>query len=265
MATLPYEVTYLIATYFIDSLISSNTERPHRKQRSPKLNQCTVISRQWQAIVERMIWRRIRVDSVQRLQQFTSDDPYRRARVGYIQHIHWWVGCWRDLPVKAQIHGNHDDNEIYAQALQDWYQRSFLSCLRSMLQVLGSWEDRADGISLSLGFSQDLYVGSPPEKEITPDEKASMSLYQLCRLSQVPCLLDLTGRDLQDMSMVSSVGAFELYDHERAMLQPSAFFHILSHFPCAKHVVFGESWVIPQDALQALFSQRKGQYIPFLF
>ena len=45
----------------------------------PKLARYAIMSRQWQAIVQRIIWQQISVfklDSVEKLRQFTSGDPY---------------------------------------------------------------------------------------------------------------------------------------------------------------------------------------------
>ncbi|OJJ78801.1 uncharacterized protein ASPGLDRAFT_78010 [Aspergillus glaucus CBS 516.65] len=199
----------------------------------PKLAQYAVISRQWQAIVERIIWQQISVvklGSVEKLHQFTSGDSYRRARAGYIRHILWWPKIeWGDFIAKFQ--GN---DELYAG-----YYQQCLSSIRNIFQLLSSWEGQLSDISLSFWLGDNDYL-SITDEEIEQEVMESLTLDQLCKMSRIPHLLHLTANDFQDIPTLPFIKSFRLHDYEGTVVRPSVFFHILNCFPHVKHVSFGE-------------------------
>lgn len=146
MVILPNEIIYLIFTYLKGEIGYENKRSPFDKHGPPKLAQYAVISRQWQAIVERIIWQQISVvklGSVEKLHQFTSGDSYRRARAGYIRHILWWPKIeWGDFIAKFQ--GN---DEHYAG-----YHQQCLSSIRNMFQLLSPWEGQLSDIHCRSGW-----------------------------------------------------------------------------------------------------------------
>lgn len=180
MAILPNEIIYLIFTYLKGEIGYENKRSPFDKHDPPKLAQYAVISRQWQAIVERLIWQKISVvklGSVEKLHQVTSGDSYRRARAGYIRHILWWPKIERGDFI-AKFQGN---NELYADLLPKWYHQQCLSSIRNMFQLLSSWEGQLSDISLSFWLGDNDYLSITDE--IEQEVMESLTLDQLCKMS----------------------------------------------------------------------------------
>lgn len=258
MVSLPAEVIQLIVTLIRDAPPPKKPRSPFGNRAKPaKLAQYTIISRQWQEIVERMIWQQINISkkgSLEQLKELTSGDSYRRARAGYIRHILWSPEInTQELHAKTQ--GNDD---VRVQLLPDWYLQQCQSSIIDLFELLDAWKDHQTNMELSLWLSDDNYLDVGDDEEIEQEEWESLNLDQLWRKGKVPNLLHLTADAIQNVPTLPYITCFRLHEVRDSNVRPSAFFRFLSHFPHVQHVFSGEGRVVPRGALQALADQRQG-------
>jgi hypothetical protein len=258
MVSLPAEVITLIVALIRDAL-------PPKKPRSPfgncakplKLAQYAIVSRQWQAIVERMIWQQITINkkgSLQQLKGFTSSDSYRHARAGYIRHILWSPEInRRDLHTKTQ-----GSDDVRVQLLPDYYSHQCQSSILDLFELLDAWKDNQTNMELSLWLSDDDYIDVGDDEEIEQEEWESLNIDQLWRKGKVPNSLHLTADGIQNVPILPYITCFRLHEVRDSNVRPSAFFRFLSRFPHVQHVSSGEGRFVPRGALQALADQRQG-------
>lgn len=258
MVSLPAEVIQLIVALIRDAPPPKKPRSPFENRAKPaKLAQYAIVSRQWQAIVERMIWQQITINkkgSLEQLKEFTSGDSYRRAKAGYIRHILWSPEInRRDLHAKTQ-----GDDDVRVQLLPDWYLQQCQSSILDLFELLDAWKDHQTNMELSLWLSDDDYLDVGDDEEIEQEEWESLNIDQLWRKGKVPNFLHLTTDDIQNMPTLPYIRCFRLHEVRDSNIRPSAFFRFLSRFPHVQHVSSGEGRFVPRGALQALADQRRG-------
>lgn len=258
MVSLPAEVIQLIVALIRDAPPPKKPRSPFGNRAKPaKLSQYAIVSRQWQAIVERMIWQQITINkegSLEQLKDFTSGDSYRRARAGYIRHILWWPEINRqDLHAKTQ-----GDDDARVQLLPDWYLQQCQSSILDLFELLDAWKDHQTNMKLSLWLNYDDYLEVGDDEEIEQEECESLNIDQLWRKGKVPNFLHLTADDIRNVPTLPYITCFRLHEVRYSNVRPSAFFRFLSRFPHVQHVSSGEGRLVPRGALQALADQRQG-------
>ncbi|KAL4783344.1 hypothetical protein BJX76DRAFT_368471 [Aspergillus varians] len=259
MAFLPAELNNLIVGFIRDAPPPKNQHTVFRGfVRPAKLAQYAAVSRQWQAIVERMIWREIsimKVGSLDQLKELTSVDPHRCARRGYIRRI-IWSPEFKMGELSDQVRG---DKSLRVQRLPDWYLRQFRRSLLALFQVLDTWKDRNTDLEFSpwLGGGEYIEIPDEDQAEIEYEEWVSLDLDRLWRKGEVAYSLHLTADEVEDIPSLPHITCFSLEDIGDTDVRPSTFFHLLTRFPHVRHVSGGESrWISPK-ALQALLDQRQ--------
>lgn len=251
------EVIQLIVALIRDAPPPKKPRSPFGNRATPaKLAQYAIVSCQWQAIVERMIWQKISINkkgSLEQLREFTSGNSYRRAREGYIRHI-----LWSPEINRRDLHAKTQGDDVRVQLLPDWYFQQCQSSILDLFKLLEAWKDRQTNLGLSLWLSDDDYLDVGDDEEIERQEWESLNIDQLWRTGQVPNFLHLTAYDIQNVSTLPYDTCFKLHEVRDSNVRPSAFFRLLSRFPHVQHVSSGQGRLVPRGALQALADQRQG-------
>ncbi|KAL4906248.1 hypothetical protein BDW74DRAFT_177266 [Aspergillus multicolor] len=168
--------------------------------RSLQLAPYTVVSRQWQAVVERHIWRKIvpgKRDSVKEFEALMANDISGR-RAKYIRQILF------DPAIRGET-WEHRDEFVAEEGLKvnthdEWrafYQRKWLEPLEKLFKILCSWDESHPGIKLSLSSNaQEFYRYGPHlDFEEVLDDLDTLTIDEFFRLPGmfIPYLMMLTG------------------------------------------------------------------------
>jgi hypothetical protein len=261
-------VIYIILTIIRDT--------PPPKKQTPK-KQCSVfrneeraklapyatVSRQWQAIVERIIWeRQLHIDhaggSLAQLKAFTSGTPDRRARVGHIRRL------LRQPEVnRNEVRRKADEDGAYnAQIYSEQHNRQCQASLRDLFELLHSWKDLQTDIELSLWFSGSIYAWADDDiRNIKQEQWESLYHYQLWKTGNATHQVHLTAEDIQKLPTLPQVTSLIVLHAEDTILRPLSFFHILGRLPHVRHISGGEGGSLRPRALRALTDQRQGTVI----
>lgn len=159
MKSLPREIINLIVLYLreeptpVDKQYANPDPKSYRYVDLPpvwhpyNLAQYSVVSRQWQGIVEPIIWKRVCLQGspgALKLVTYTTGDDFRCARVGYIRHILWRP--FFTLPnVTDPIYHTKSNDPLF-----EWYDNQYRSELRTLFLVLESLGDQHPGLELIL-------------------------------------------------------------------------------------------------------------------
>ncbi|KAJ5844776.1 hypothetical protein N7534_008445 [Penicillium rubens] len=218
-----------------------------------KIAQYATVSRQWQAVVERVIWQRqLRIDYaggwLAQLKAFTSGTSDRRARVGYIRRLLWEPEInWDHLREKAVADGA--DN---AQKFSERYDRQCQASLRDLFELLHTWKDRQVNVELSLRFNGHTYARGRTTLGISRKNNGSLWITTSCGKQ-----VYLTAEDIQKLPRLPQVTSLVLLDIDTTVLRPLSFFHILSRLPHVRHISGGEGGSLQPRALRVLTDQRQ--------
>jgi hypothetical protein len=265
MVFVPSDVIHIIVTIIRD------TPRPKKKrsvfgnEERTKIAQYATVSRQWQAVVERVIWQRqLRIDYaggwLAQLKAFTSGTSDRRARVGYIRRLLWEPEInWDHLREKAVA-----DGADKAQKFSERHDRQCQASLRDLFELLHTWKDRQVNVELSLRFNGHTYArGEDDVRNITQEQWESLDYYQLWKTGNAIHQVYLTAEDIQKLPRLPQVTSLILLDIDTTVLRPLSFFHILSRLPHVRHISGGEGGSLQPRALRVLTDQRQGTVISF--
>jgi hypothetical protein len=225
------------------------------------------VSRQWQVAVERLLWQEIQIykkPSFADLKNWTSGDPYRRARVGYIRHL----TClppdlgWYDWNEKDR----EDDHIKRADLYAAWYDEQYHKYLRDLFEVLDGWKDRKESMELTLRLSGDDQIEHEPhtggDDESNHEFWKDMVFEQFWRKGFMNYPPRLTERLVRDLPILPYITSFRVHDADVSDHRPSAFCLLLTRFPNLRKVYGGEYGYILNGALPALVGQRQGIAFP---
>ncbi|KAL4905035.1 hypothetical protein BDW74DRAFT_178045 [Aspergillus multicolor] len=239
-----------------------------------KLAPYTVLSRTWRAVLERVIWKELRVNKFSELKTYTAsarsipgehgvsrndEDAYRRERVRYIRHLTWiWWPKW--------IPG------VEASEVPEIYNGQFQAKMRELFTLLHSWGGiRSDiGMQLSLDVRSSEFIPLPSdiidELETNVHMLATLDARGLWERAQMSYTPRLSAEVLQDLPVLSYITAFGITEPDENDASPSVFMGLLNRFLNVKRVYGGEGRVIPRGALRALADSRNeiAEYLPLV-
>lgn len=265
MVFVPSDVINIIITIIRDTPPPTEKCSVVRNDECAKLAPYATVSRQWQAIVERIIWQRqLRIDYaggwLAQLKAFTSGTPDRRARVGYIRRLLWQPEInWAELREKAVADGAYN-----AQIYSEQHDRQCQASLHDLFELLHAWKDRQANIELSLWFRDHIYARVEDDvRNITQEQWESLDYYQLWKTGNAIHQVYLTAEDIQKLPTLPQVTSLTLLHIENTILRPLSFFHILSRLPHVRHISGGEGGLLQPRALRVLADQRQGTVITF--
>lgn len=260
MAFLPAELIEHIVICIRDVPPPKNERSVFQPRGQPaKLALYATVSRRWQTVVERIIWQRIHLlyrksGSIRLLEQFTSGDPYRRARVDYIRHILWVPEMnWTDLH-----EGTKGDGNMRAQLLPGWYNEQFQKSLSELFELLHSWRFQKTDMELSISSTAGDYVRDGDDEPLEREEWESLNIDQLWQRGQVPYFIHATDVYFQSLPSLPYITSLKLFGADDSDFRPSTFLRLLTRLSHVQHVCGGEGRSIPKDALKALVDQRQG-------
>ncbi|CAG8308173.1 unnamed protein product [Penicillium nalgiovense] len=259
MVFVPSDVIHIIVTIIRDTPRPKKKRSVFRNEERAKVAQYATVSRQWQAVVERVIWQRqLRIGYaggwLAQLKTFTSGTPDRRARVGNIRRLPWEPEInWDHLREKAVADGA--DN---AQMFSERHDLQCQASLRDLFELLYTWKDRQANVELSLRFSGHTYArGEDDVRNITQEQWESLDYYQLWKTGNAIHQVYLTAEDIQKLPRLPQVTSLILLDIDTTILRPLSFFHILGRLPHVRHISGGEGGSLQPRALRVLTDQRQ--------
>ncbi|PLB51992.1 hypothetical protein P170DRAFT_506899 [Aspergillus steynii IBT 23096] len=281
MERLPAEIIDKVASYLYEhsSLHPREIEEVHRC--SPwsqfeenlldwggqNLAPYTVISRQWQAAVEKLIWEKVVLldeEGLQSLEQYTSGNLYRCMRRMHIRHmiVDASIGIPRTNPPSSQV------PKSIANDFPTVHNHKYRNLIVRLFGLLHSW---TSGPYVTPGIDLWLGGGGPYTKEgvlkvIDGQVLKSLSVDELYEQNQMSHLFHLTSEDVSDIPNVSCVKSFNVreiantpvaFRRKFSHVRPSAYFQTLSCLSGVKRAWGRETYVIPPDAIRALQEHRQ--------
>ncbi|KAL2828843.1 hypothetical protein BJY01DRAFT_228213 [Aspergillus pseudoustus] len=265
MVHLPAELIHQIVGYI---QISHPREEEYGWSRSVPPNTSlapyATVSRQWQAVVESIVWQRVTLSkwgSLEQLRQLTSkDDPDRSVRIRYIREL-GWADCmvdWSDVNEKTSW---GRDETLCAQLFPEWYDRAFYRSLSDLFQLLDEWKEQKTASSMELSLWLDggdlLPCKNNADAIVDRSECASLNVPALWRRFQIPYQAQLAREDIAALPIIPYITSVTLPNIDSCEIGPSAFLGLLSRFPRLRHVSGGEGRSIPRAALRALADRRR--------
>ncbi|KAL2785280.1 hypothetical protein BJX66DRAFT_343236 [Aspergillus keveii] len=257
MVHFPAEIIQQIVEY-----IQRSEETRFHPYKTCKILPYVAVSRQWQVAVERLLWQEIQIynkPSFADLKNWTSGDPHRRARVGYIRHL----TClppdlgWYDWNEKDR----EDDHIKRADLYAAWYDEQYHKYLRDLFEVLDGWKDRKESMELTLRLSGDDQIEHEPhtgdDDESNHEFWKDMVFEQFWRKGFMNYPPRLTERLVRDLPILPYITSFRVHDADVSDHRPSAFCLLLTRFPNLRKVYGGEYGYILNGALPALVGQRQ--------
>ncbi|KAL4965805.1 uncharacterized protein BDV14DRAFT_199579 [Aspergillus stella-maris] len=224
-----------------------------------KLAPYVTISRQWQAIVEPIIWRKIKIwkpGSMDLLRQYTSGDAYRCARPTYIEYLNWSAAS---LVNRGSLYAiTQWDLNVHQKVFPDWITGQHQKLLSELFHLLKTWEDVKSRMKLAINLADchSAYShGSKRWSDLEWDEWKSSTLDQLWQKGQYNYCLDLNDDLVRSFPVIPYITIFKLPD---AGTRSATFFRLLTRFPNVRDVRGGEGYDIPSRAYVALQEQRQG-------
>ncbi|OJJ74820.1 hypothetical protein ASPBRDRAFT_27815 [Aspergillus brasiliensis CBS 101740] len=237
MKPLPSEIIHLIVLYLREDHISAKRHPNVVTIGDPfgdlplvwrplYLARYSVVSRQWQSVVESIIWKRICLQGhlwVSQLVTYTTGDDFRCARVGYIRHI-----LWQPLIVLPRVtdpiyHTNSND------ALYEWYDTQYHNALRPLFLVLQTWEEQHPG--LELVFRD----WSPACGAVRPRITENSSLRDILIGDRGVLPACLTATHLEDYPSLPCVRSIGVLGTSRSVVMLSSFGLIFKRLPNVRH------------------------------
>jgi hypothetical protein len=263
MVFVPSDVIYIIITIIRDTPPPKKKRIVCRNDERAKLAPYATVSRQWQAVVEHIIWQRqLRInragDWLARLKAFTSGTPDRRARVGYIRRLLWEPEINRDHLHDKAVADGVDNAKMFCER----HDRQCQASLRNLFELLHTWKDRQANIELSLWFYDEIYARVGDDvMNITQEQWESLDHYQLWKTGNAIHQVYLTAEDIQKLPPLPQVTSLILHDINYTTLRPLSFFHILGRLPHVGQIFGGEGGSLQPEALRGLTDQRQGTVI----
>ncbi|OJJ50369.1 hypothetical protein ASPZODRAFT_13453 [Penicilliopsis zonata CBS 506.65] len=252
MERLPQELIWLIISALTEQASSTQTLAP-----------LTTISRRWQTATEALIWKEIQVVYVDKLDDLTSGDWFRRARRGYIRTIDWWACI--DYSIPLSLEEQDLCAEAFTDALQDIYDQRWFEELSRMFQLLYSWEgDRDQGLGIELaleGPGQVCYNGEGDgqlPRLSDPEDAASLNHRQGWRFNLLPYLARLGKGDLASLPTLSVVNSFSLHKSFSDRFWPASIMEMLAIFPNLRKATIDVGYVVISRAEEAVRERRQG-------
>ncbi|KAL3456431.1 hypothetical protein BJX64DRAFT_296675 [Aspergillus heterothallicus] len=247
MMHLPAEIIQLIVEFLRD--FPAPKDDPNQKH---YIAPYALISRQWQAVVERIIWHQVTIKgtefSLELLKQLTSGDAHRCARVGYMRHLVWLAAD----PVSWKRWLEARDGNPSRQ-YSDWYDEQFSDALQRLFKLLDGWRDQETSLELSLRISGHWVQRHEPSGEEWP----TVTLEQVWRRGLEPYPPHLSDDALSHLPALPYITSFRVHDAWICSNRPSTFLGLLSRFPRVRYVCGGEGHGIPPQAHRALLDQRQ--------
>lgn len=269
MPFIPSEILDIIIRK-LENVIGSYFIHPDEHWRSSRLAPYTIVSRQWQAVVERHIWRRLvltNIDSIETLQAFTSGNSSRRSQ--YVRYILWCPIIPRGKldPPSQRISGKLWIQPHSIPGLDSRQDKWFIP-LQRLLEILDAWGETHSGIELFLGPYLEMAVlcccDLGNEERLKPEAFISLTTKELFKQYMIPDPINLTEDVLEIFARPSCIKALRLHDLNRTTFRPEALFGIAKCLPCIRDISAGEGRFIPRAALVALRECRQGKYLTFL-
>ncbi|RDW86521.1 uncharacterized protein DSM5745_03163 [Aspergillus mulundensis] len=268
--SLPVEILDNIIFYLGVPNNPSGPRELAKEWRSLQLAPYSVVSRQWQAVVERHIWRKIvlrRRDSVKDFEALMTDETSCH-RAKYIRQILW------DPALQGETQDHRREYEAEERSMvkthDEWrtfYQRKWLEPLQKLFKILCSWDENHPGIQLSIASGREEYYRYGPYHELLDDPR-TLTIDQFFKLEGrlMPYLMRLTEDALDGFPRPSCVTTLVLHDFITSTVRPETFVMLSQCLPRVREVRFGEGTAIPQGILVALREQRQGatKYLPML-
>ncbi|GFG23715.1 hypothetical protein IFM61606_03603 [Aspergillus udagawae] len=259
MGSLPTELLTIVLHHLNDKVHARNAAS-HLPERwwSGCLARYTVVSRRWQAILERMIWKKTvlrKSNALERLEKYTSGKPHRMARVKWVRQILWEAHVSFELAQRLR-----EAMKIHPMALACILPYQYYSLYRQIFagifRILSRWESICDEsmIELFLIVDHSVYLESSIREWNWDYEDATVE--DLWRMGLIAHLVHLTTQDAAAYPTLHNVRSLSL---ETAItnMRPSAFFQLLSRLPNVRRVSAGESFFIEPFALRALREERQ--------
>lgn len=277
MPFVPTEILQIVVSHLESSWFHPNTfKNPVRRRpdvifskwSSLHLASYTSFSRQWQGVVERLIWKRIvltRSDSVDKFRQFSSGNSSHRAH--FVRYILWNNAIYGETKEDENLFRTE---RMLSDGLETWvrfYQQKWLPSLRKLFIFLNSWGETHPGVSLALSSRKQYWREWIPddENEMGLEDPAYLTADELFEDQEIPYPIRLTEDALLDFPGPPYVKDLELYNWKNSTIRLDVFCRIAKSLPSIATARAGEGDHIPPYAALAILERRLSEYLTLLF
>ncbi|KAE8151452.1 hypothetical protein BDV25DRAFT_171472 [Aspergillus avenaceus] len=264
MDRLPNEILAKIISYLVGNISPSILSGPLPDWYPTKLAQYSIVSRRWQASVERAIWDQITLNcsnshSIKDLVRLTSGSVERHARVGYIRRILFRpdTSCqWPEVDALSDT-SSTDENELQAKVLPRKHARQCLRELKELFKLLHFWRSQNYHISLSIWAPDGEFLDIRENEDLSNHFIASLNTQQLLQYGQIPHWVAFDHGDVGNLPTLPSIKRLKIEDIDHSTFRPSAMCHLVSLLPEVKQLSLGENGSVQGAALEGLRELRQ--------